>query len=66
MKQKWWVITGASINEANVWNKKKQENGKTLVPASGAFVLCERHLQNEGLATGAPTSPVSDIRPVYQ
>ena len=23
MKQKWWVITGASINEANVWNNKK-------------------------------------------
>ena len=23
MKQKWWVISGASINEANVWNNKK-------------------------------------------
>ena len=23
MKQKWRVISGASINEANVWNNKK-------------------------------------------
>ena len=46
MKQKWWqVISGASINEANVWNKKKQEKGKTPVPASGAFVLCERQTE---------------------
>ena len=39
------VISGASINEANVWNKKKQEKGKTPVPASGAFVLCERQTE---------------------